>query len=141
MDGACSHRRRPLISLAMVYSFKFYVGVITLAVVGLSQPGWEAAHAVTHEHELEHHGGAGPANGDGVTTEEAPAGGHDHPELGRAVAGKAIFRSEMAAAPLVVEGFRPLTEARVRRTVFSAKQPRAGPHQVSTSRPRAPPIV
>ena len=125
----------------MTYSFKFCVSVITLAVVGLSQPGWEVAHAVTHEHELEHHAGAGPANGDGVTTEEPPAGGHDHPELGRAVAGKGIFRSEMAAAPMVVKSFRPLTEAPVRRIVFSAKQPRASPLLVSTSRPRAPPIV
>ena len=37
---ACSPLRRPLVSLAMVYSFKFYIGAITLAVVGLSQPGW-----------------------------------------------------------------------------------------------------
>ena len=124
----------------MIYSFKFYVGVITLAVVGLSQPGWEAAHAVTHGHELENHAAA-PAGSDSVTTEEAPLGGHGHPQLGRAVAGQRIFSSEMAAAPLVVAGFQPLTEAPVRRTLFSAKQPRAGPHHVSTSRPRAPPIV
>ncbi len=120
----------------MICSVKFYVSVITLAVVGLSQPGWEAAHAVTHGHEVEHHGGA-----DSVTTKEAPRGGHDHPELGRAVAGKSIFSSDIRAAPLVVEGFRPLTEAPVRRIAFSAKQPRAGPHHVSASRARAPPIV
>ena len=125
----------------MVYSFKFYISAITLAVVGLSQPGWEAAHAVTHEHELEHHGDAKPASGDSVATEEAPRGGHDHPQLGRAVAAKGIFSSEMAAAPLAVEGFHPLTEPPVRRIFFSAKQPRAGPLHFSTSRPRAPPIV
>ena len=125
----------------MAYSFKFCVSAVTLAVVGLSQPGWEAAHAVTHGHELEHHDGAGPANGDGVTTEEAPQGGHDHPELGRAVAGKRIFSSEIRAIPLVVEGLRPLTEAPVRRIAFSAKLPRAGPRHISTSRARAPPVV
>ncbi len=141
MDEACSPLQRPLISLAMVSSFKFYIGAITLAVVGLSQPGWEAAHAVTHGHELEHHGDAGPASGNSVTAEEAPPGGHDHPQLGRAVAGKGVFSSEMAAAPLVVDGFHPLTEAPVRRILFSANQPRAGPRHVSTSRPRAPPIV
>ena len=120
----------------MAYSFKFCVGAITLAVVGLSQPGWEAAHAVTHGHEVEHHGGA-----DSVTTQEAPRGGHDHPELGRAVAGRGIFSLEIRAAPLFVEGFRSLTEAPVRRMAFPAKLPRAGPHHVSTSRARAPPIV
>ncbi len=138
---ACCPRRRPLVSLAMVYSFKFYISAITLAVVGLSQPGWEAAHALTHGHELEHHGGAGPASGNSVATEEAPPGGHDHPQLGRAVAGKGIFSSEMAAAPLAADGFQPLAEAPVRKILFSAKQPRAGPRPASTSRSRAPPIV
>ena len=141
MDEACSPLQRPLISLAMVYSFKSYVGVITLAVVGLSQPGWEAAHAVAHVHESEHHVDAGPADGYSLTTEEAPPGGHDHPELGRAVAGKGIFSSEIRAAPLVGDGFRPLSGTPVRRVLVSATQPRAGPHHVSTSRPRAPPIV
>ncbi len=125
----------------MVYSFKFAISAITLAVVGLSQPGWEAAHAVTHGHELENHVDAGPASGNSVTAEEAPQGRHDHPQLGRAVAGKGIFSSEMAAAPLVVDGFQPLLEPPVRKILFSAKQPRAGPRNGSTSRPRAPPIV
>ncbi len=125
----------------MVYSFKFYISAITLAVVGLSQPGWEAAHAVTHEHELENHHAAEPASGNSVTNEEAPAGDHDHPQQGRAVASKGIFSSEVTAAPPAVDGFQPLIEPPVRRILFSAKQPRAGPHHVSTSRARAPPIV
>ncbi len=125
----------------MVHSFKSYLSAITLAFVGLSQPGWEAAHAVTHEHELENHHAAEPASGNSVTEDEAPTGGHDHPQLGRAVAGKGIFSSEVTAAPPTVDGFQPLTEPPVRKILSSAKQPRAGPHLVWTSRPRAPPIA
>ncbi len=125
----------------MVSSFKCFISAITLAVVGLSQPGWEAAHAVAHEHELENHHAAEPASGNSATNEEAPTGGHDHPQLGRAVSGKGIFTSEVTAPPPAVDGFQPLTEPSVRRILFSANQPRAGPHHVSTSRPRAPPIA
>lgn len=124
----------------MSSSFRSYLGAFTIVLVGLSQPGWELAHAAAHRHEIEVHGRAMLEGAGGATVEETPFGGHDHFQLGRAVTGKGTFVSGMAIS-LVIDQLQPLTEAPVRSMFQSASLPRAGPRSDSTSRPRAPPIV
>ncbi len=124
----------------MSSSFRSYLGAFTIVLVGLSQPGWELAHAAAHGDEIEVHGRAVLEGAGGATVEETPFGGHDHFQLGRAVTGKGTFVSGIAVT-LLVDHLQPPTEAPVRSMFQSAALPRAGPRSDSTSRPRAPPIA
>jgi hypothetical protein len=136
----CQPLRRPLALHAMSSSLRSYLGVFTIVLVGLSQPGWELAHAVAHGHEIEAYDRAVLQGAAGATAEGTPFGDHDHFQLGRAVTGKGTFVSGPAVT-LVVDRLQPLTEAPVQSMFQSAALPRAGPRSDSTSRPRAPPIV
>ena len=124
----------------MSHSLKPSVTAIVIALVGLSGTSWEMAHATTHEQEAEHHGDTRDGGSDGVVNEGLPPG-HEHAELGRAVAGRGTVLLETTVAPMVSRGFLPLISSPIRRVLLPATMPRAGPSRAFTSLPRAPPIA
>jgi len=127
-------------------SVRSSVFAITLVLVGLSQPGWEAAHAVTHGEEAEdhghHHGDVPQPPSDGTdSVESAAVEVHGHPNLGAALVKK---NSLNPAQPASVKLFSDIVlpgEIVLGHVFQDPVLPRAGPLESLSTRSRAPPIV